>query len=55
MIRLFSVVLCVVTAVPKFGFRLLIKEALKRRPVEEGNAMTEAVVLTGFIRGVIDK
>ena len=33
----------------KFGFRLFIKEALKRRPVEEGNAITEAGVQTGFI------
>jgi hypothetical protein len=40
----------VVTAVLKFGFRLFVKEALnKRRPVEEGNAVTETGVLSGFI------
>jgi hypothetical protein len=48
MIQLFSVVFCVVAAVLKFGFRLFIKETLnKRRPVEEGNAVTELGVLTG--------
>lgn len=34
----------------KFDFGLFIKEALNKwRPVEEGNAITEAGVLTGFI------
>jgi hypothetical protein len=40
MIQLFSAVLCVVRAVHKFDFRLVINETSnKRRPMEEGHAV----------------